>query len=302
MSSSPTTTLITGATGFIGQALCHRLLADNYHLTLYVRSIEKAKKLFGDRVMYTDNLEILATPHDQIINLAGFPISVRWSAEHIQKIEQSRFDTTQHLINYIARIDKKPQVLLSGSAIGYYGNSDTEIFDENSPPADNSFAHQLCAKWEKLALQAEHCGVRVVLSRTGVVLGKGGGMLGRLLSLFRLGLGGKLGSGRQYLSWVHLDDLINSFVFVLEHEDIQGAFNATAPNPVSNIDFTRTFAKALHRPAWFATPALMLKLAYGKMAEDMLLQGQQVVPKKLLEAGFAFRYPELVGALEDVCG
>ncbi|MGL5392812.1 MAG: TIGR01777 family oxidoreductase, partial [Shewanella sp.] len=236
---------------------------------------------------------------DAIVNLAGEPIvAKRWSKQQKQLICDSRWNITARLSQLISQSDNPPKVMVSASAIGFYGRQGELLLDEDAPP-HREFSHEICQTWEQLALKAASDNTRVCIIRIGIVLGKGGGALGKMLPPFKLGLGGPIGHGRQGMSWIHVEDLLSLIDFLLTHNTCQGIFNATAPNPVSNADFSQCLGKALHRPACIPTPALLLRLAMGEMA-DLLTEGQFVIPKRALEAGFGFKFPHLPAALADV--
>ncbi len=293
--------LITGGTGFIGTALCAVLLNSGHHLTVFSRRPEQVPELCGQPVLAVRRLHDLTTEDqfDAIVNLAGEGIAdARWTAARKKKLLDSRIATTEQLVAYIQRARNKPKVLISGSAVGFYGNQDDTLLDENSPPHDD-FAHRLCAQWEQAAKLAEASGVRVCIIRTGLVIGANGGFLKRMLPAFRIGLGGVLGSGRQWMSWIHRQDLLAIITLLLNDENLQGVFNGTAPTPVTNSEFTRCLARLLHRPALLPVPAPVLKIMLGEMSE-LLLGGQRAVPRRLLEMSFPFRFATLESALRDV--
>ncbi len=293
--------LITGGTGFIGQTLCPALLAAGHTLTVYSRYPDKVNATLGVQVKPLDSLKTLSeSDHfDVIINLAGAPIfGKRWSDERKQVLLHSRIDITQDLVKFIARAQTKPEVFLSGSAIGFYGNQGDTILDETSPGQDD-FGRQLCVKWENEAKKAKEYGVRVCLLRTGLVIGKNGGFLQPMILPFKLGLGGRLGSGKQWMPWIHIDDHVAICLALLNNTELEGAFNLTAPNPVTNKVFAQTLANTLHRPAFLPAPAWILKLLLGEMSE-LLLGSQRVIPKQMLDAGYQFKFTELNAALRHV--
>lgn len=295
--------LITGGTGFIGQSLSPALLADGHSITVLSRYPNKVPSIFGDQIQPLNSLHHLAhTDHfDAVINFAGAPIfSKRWTDERKQVLLDSRVNTTQKLIEYIDRATTKPKVLLSGSAIGFYGDQGDTIIDESTPPSSqDDFGHQLCAAWEASAKKAKEQGVRVCLLRTGLVLGKEGGFLQPMILPFKMGLGGKLGTGTQWMPWIHMDDYVAICKELLDNDALEGTFNLTAPNPVTNLDFTRTLAKQLKRPAFLTTPAWALNFLLGEMSQ-LLLGSQRVMPKRMADSGFQFKYTELEAALADV--
>jgi hypothetical protein len=233
--------------------------------------------------------------HDAIVHLLGEPIMQRWTDEAQKRIYSSRVEGTRQLVSAIAELKYKPRVLVSASAVGYYGNRGDEILTENSTPG-SGFLADVCRDWEREAVRAGELGLRVVTVRIAPVLGREGGALPQMLKTFRLGLGAKFGSGRQWMPWIHVEDLIRLFVFAAKSEAVSGALNGGSPNPVTNAEFTRTLAKALSRPAFFKVPDFGLKLALGEMA-DFLLDSLRVVPTAVEKAGFSFEHPQLAGAL-----
>lgn len=236
---------------------------------------------------------------DAVINLAGAPIvDVRWTERRKRILWQSRVTLTEELVRHIASAEHKPKVLLSGSAVGYYGNRSDTALDETEN-AGEDFAAQLCKAWEDAAHAAEQVGVRVCLLRTGLVLSNNGGLLGRMLLPFKLGLGTKLGDGKQWMSWVHIDDYVEILLRLLRDTQASGPYNMTAPQPATNAEFTATLAKVLHRPALFTAPAQLLKLAMGERA-CLLLEGQKVLPCKISAAGYRFQFTNLADALSNV--
>lgn len=292
--------LITGGTGFIGSALTKSLIDQGHAVTVLSRSPDKIAKLYSPEVNALGSLSQLKTEdrYQVVINLAGAPIvEARWSEDRKQLIRTSRIGLTEHLISCIARMDVKPELLISGSAIGYYGNQgDTALTEQSTPYED--FSQQLCADWEAAARQAEQYGVRVCLIRTGLVIGNGGGFLQRMLPPFRLGLGGRLGDGRQWMSWIHRQDWINIALAMMADSTMRGAYNATAPNPVTNAEFTRILAQCLKRPALLPVPAWLLKILLGEMSQ-LVLGSQRVLPERLLAQGFTFQYADLAAALNE---
>ena len=293
--------LITGGTGFIGSALIKKLLPQEHQITVLSRNADKVAKLFADNVTPLTDLQALdVSDHfDIIINLAGAPIfDKRWTAAQKTIIRDSRIQLTQQLIDKIATMQQKPQLLISGSAIGFYGDQgDTELTEQSNSVAD--FSQQLCADWEQAALQAEQYGVRVCLIRTGLVLGRDGGLLQRMLLPFKLGLGGRIGNGRQWMSWIHLQDWIAIAENMINDNSMQGAYNATAINPVTNLEFSKTLAEVLNRPAFLPLPACVLKRLLGEMSE-LVLGSQKVLPERLLQQGFEFQFSDLRHALSDI--
>ncbi|MCJ8318163.1 MAG: TIGR01777 family oxidoreductase [Colwellia sp.] len=288
--------LITGGTGFIGSALCSRLLIDNHEITLLSRTPEKVKPPVNAIAAITQ-LTAEAT-FDIVINLAGEPIAnKRWSDQQKQQILNSRIDTTQHLITFLKKVEIKPKLFISGSALGYYGTGKTNKTMNEQSAGDGSFSSQLCQQWEAVASQAEVVGIRTCLLRTGIVLGKGGGALSKMSLPFKMGLGGRIGDGKQWMSWIHLNDLIGIILFCITHETLFGAINGTSPNPVTNQTFTKTLGVVLNRPTLLAMPEFILKLLMGQMAEELLLSGKRILPIKISAAGYDFQYNNLEEAL-----
>ncbi|MGX5728908.1 TIGR01777 family oxidoreductase [Pseudoxanthomonas beigongshangi] len=289
--------LLNGGTGFIGRALCARLLAGGHRLTVWSRQPALARQRLPGVAVIEDLAE--AGEIEAVVNLAGEPlVGRRWNADQKQAIRDSRLGTTAKLIRWMAPQLRRPHVLVSGSAIGYYGPHDDLLLDESTAPGDD-FAAVLCRDWEYAAMQAEDLGLRVCRLRTGIVLGADGGALGKMLPPFRWGLGGPMGDGRQWMSWIHREDLVSLIVWLLERESAGGAYNGTAPEPVRNRDFARCLGRVLHRPAWLPAPAPLLRLALGEAAQ-LMLTGQRVIPMHALVEGFRFRFPELEDALRDV--
>jgi uncharacterized protein (TIGR01777 family) len=235
---------------------------------------------------------------DAVIHLAGEPVAQRWTAEVKKRIRDSRGEGTRNLVRAMDGLERKPGVLVSGSAIGFYGSRGHEILTEASAPGDG-FLADVTREWESAADGAAALGIRVVKIRTGIVLAPEGGTLKKMLPIFRLGAGGRIASGRQWMSWIHADDLADLFIFAVGTGGVHGALNGTAPNPVTNSDFTRQLALALHRPALFPVPLFSLRLLYGEMAE-VIAGSQRVLPSAVEAAGFEFRYPELGAALADL--
>jgi hypothetical protein len=238
---------------------------------------------------------------DVVINLAGQGIAdKRWSKSVKQALIDSRINTTKDLYSYLKDVLVKPDVFISGSALGFYGvqPSDTKI--DETGEVDNCFSSKLCQQWEAEAQKIEALGIRTCYLRTGIVLGNNGGALAKMLPPFKLGLGGPIGSGKQWMSWIHRDDLIGMINFAIECETVSGAINGTAPEPVINKDFTKTLAKVLKRPAFFPMPAIIVKLLFGQMGDELLLAGKRVVPAKIIQAGYHFKFKTLESALRDV--
>ena len=293
--------LLTGGTGLIGRALCAHWHQQGHQLWVWSRNPHAVPALCsGARgVAALEDLPAdLAL--DAVVNLAGAPIANgRWSQARRQLLWHSRIDLTRTLVDWIARQATPAPVLISGSAVGWYGNQGEQLLDEASPSGPADFGSQLCSAWEKEAERAQQWGVRVVLLRTAPVLSPNGGMLAKLRLPFKLGLGGRLGNGQQWMAWIALHDQVAMIDFLLQHPECSGVFNACAPGLVTNAEFTQALARALHRPAILPAPAWALRLALGEMSV-LLLGGQRLQPRRAQEAGFVFRYPELGAALAQV--
>ena len=295
--------LITGGSGFIGSALCPTLADQGHRITVVSRHPQRTAGQFTGDITTVDSLDALSDEAavDAIINLAGAPIiAKRWTAARKQVLLNSRIDTTHKLIRYIEGAARKPACLISASAVGYYGDQGDQVVTEQTAPKPD-FAHSLCERWEQAALEASELGVRVCLLRIGLVAGRGGGFLQRMLLPFKLGLGGPIGAGTQWMPWVHIDDVIGMINWLLRDEQHRGPFNVTAPNPVTNLAFSHGLGRVLHRPARLPLPAGVLKLAMGEMSE-LLLTGQKALPQRALDGGYTFAFDDLQAALEDITG
>ncbi len=285
--------LITGGSGLIGSNLISLLKPND--ITVYTRNVAMAEKILGHKVNFISDLNLLGdlNEYDVVINLAGEPIvDKKWTPEQKAVIEQSRWATTEKLVNLFKSSNTPPKVFISGSAIGYYGAQDDTIIDEAYTQVNDEFSHRLCAKWEDIALRASSELTRVCILRTGVVISKRGGALTKMLTPFKLGLGGPIGDGQQYMSWIHLEDMLRGIIYLIEHDECQGIYNFTAPTPVTNQEFSEQLACSLNRPCIFRVPTFVMKMAMGEMA-DLVIKGQRVLPKRLLESGYQFTYPEL---------
>lgn len=293
--------LLTGGTGLIGRALCRHWLSQGHSLTVWSRSPQRVARLCGAGVRGIGHLEELGEePLDALVNLAGAPIADRpWTRKRKTLLWASRIGLTEQLLAWLGRREQRPEVLLSGSAVGWYGDGGERELHEDMPQVTDDFAAQLCGAWEETAQRAEALGIRVVLLRTGLVLARDGGMLKRLMPPFKLGLGGPLGDGRQWMPWVHLADQIALIDFLMHQQQATGPYNACAPQPVRNADFARALGRALHRPAILPAPAFVLRVVLGELS-GLLLGGQRALPVRLEEAGFAFRFTDLDAALEDI--
>jgi uncharacterized protein (TIGR01777 family) len=297
--------LITGATGFVGRRLCEMLHQAGHTVRALSRDSVAAKQRVPllKEVFPWNPLQELPPLQafegcDAVINLAGESIAGRWTAPKKQLIRDSRVLGTKNLVNALAQLSSRPKVLLSASAIGYYGDRGEETLTEDAAPGSD-FLAQVCRDWENEALKAESLGMRVVRLRIGLVLGRGGGTLQALLPLFRVGLGGPLGSGRQWWSWIHRDDLCRLIVQILANESISGPVNATAPQPVRQKEFAQVLGRVLRRPAFLPTPAFALKIALGEFA-DGILASQRALPRRAQEMGYRFQFEELEGALREI--
>jgi uncharacterized protein (TIGR01777 family) len=295
--------VLTGASGFIGSKLVERL-GQSHDLKLLTRRQPKKTGLPRTQWIIWEpgapgEWERCIEGADGIINLAGEPIAKkRWSLEQKDRIRFSRVNTTRALVRAIAKTKHKPKFLINGSAVGYYGPRGDELLTENSP-AGAGFLADVCREWEDEARQAQSDGVRVALLRTGIVLGKGEGALAKMVKPFKLFAGGYLGSGKQWMPWIHVEDEVGLIQFLIEKETASGAFNATAPNPVTMEEFCKKLASVLNRPSWAPVPAPVLRLLLGEMAE-MLLTGQRALPKAAQDLGYVFRYRNIFDALQSL--
>ena len=270
-------------------------------ITVLTRDIEKASSLLNKEITFIDELLLSNIENiDIVINLAGEPIAEkRWSQEQKYKICESRWDITEKLAHLISIANKPPSLFISGSAIGMYGRQGNKILDEGFSQYHEEFTHQVCTRWEQLALEASSTNTRVALLRTGVVLDKKSGALSKMLLPFKLGVGGKIGKGEQIMSWVHIQDMVAAILHIIDIKSLNGPINITSPNPVSNEVFSKSLATALNRPCIFNTPPFLLKLMFGEMA-DLLLFGQNVIPQKLITSGFRFKHADLTSAFKDL--
>lgn len=296
--------LITGGLGFIGTQLSVRLLERGHQVTVVDHSPEprpyaprEATYVSADTTVQGAWQEQIAGQH-AVINLAGASIFRRWTRKTKKLIYESRILTTGNVVKALAG-ERKP-LLCSTSAVGYYGFRGDEELTEADTPGDD-FLARVCVDWEREAGKATNRGARVVITRFGIVLGKTGGALAQMISAFRRFVGGPLGSGKQWFSWIHMEDLINAFLFTLDNPEIDGPVNFSSPNPVRNEDLARALGKALSRPIFFRTPAFVLRLFLGEFG-SMVLKGQKVIPSKLIKSGFVFQYPDIEGALHEVIG
>lgn len=299
--------VITGATGLIGRKLCAQLSAKGYQIVVFSRDADAARRSIPGAAEY-----VAWTPSESgpwaaaidgayaVINMAGAPIiGKRWNAAYKQELRDSRIIGTRGLVNAMAAAQRKPEVFVSGSAIGYYGNRDDTPLDEEAQPGSD-FLAKLAIDWEQEAAKAEQLGVRTVLLRTGIVLDTEGGALKPLLLPFRLGVGGPVLPGSQYWSWIHLDDVVGLIVFALENDRVRGALNGTAPEPLTNRQFSTILGKVLRRPSLMPVPGFALNLLLGEVAEPLIVNGQRVIPAKAQQIGYSFKYPRLEPALRQL--
>jgi hypothetical protein len=294
---------IAGGTGFVGTRLIERLQEDRHEIIIFTRQPQKARLLFPNAEIVGANLQETGAWQeklagcDGVVNLAGAPIAERWTTQYKQEILQSRQLSTRNIVAAIQAALPQPKVLINASAIGYYGTSETIVFNENSP-SGNDFLAQVCQEWEKEAIKVKEAGVRLVILRIGIVLGRGGA-LAKMIPPFKLFAGGPIGSGRQWFSWIHREDLVKAIVTGLERSDFEGIFNATAPNPVRMNQLCKTLGEVMNRPSWLPVPELALDLMLGEGAK-VVLEGQQVLPKAFVDKGFYFEYPTLKPALGQI--
>lgn len=294
--------LISGASGLLGSAIRPALPARGHTSFALVRRVPGENELQWDPERPLDPQKLHG--FDAIIHLAGKSIAGRWTENRKREARASRVDGTHTLATAVAEAFRRtgaPRTFIAASAIGYYGNRGDEVLTEDSPPG-SGFLAEVCEEWEHVANPALEAGVRVVNLRIGVVLAKHGGALQAMLPAFRLGLGGKVGDGRQYMSWIALQDLVGAFLFALSNEGLRGPVNVVAPNPVRNSEFVQALARVLNRPAIFPLPAFVVRTLFGQMGESLLLASTRVQPAKLESAAYAFRYPELAAALRVVLG
>jgi len=290
--------IITGATGFIGSRLCQELLADGHHITALTRSKNKISN--QKNLIYINNINDQEFNYDVVINLAGAPISVYWTNNNRNEIYQSRIKTTRQIVEKILTAKNPPRLLISGSAIGYYGTSNKIIFNEDSSSTNqNLFSQKLCKDWENEALKAKSK-TRVILLRTGVVVGNNGGIIKKMSLPFKIGLGGFMGDGSQIMSWIHIDDVIGILNLILNNNNLKGPFNLCAPQSCSNAEFSKILAKKYCRPCIFHMPKIIVKTLFGEMAEELLLASQKVNPNKAIKNNYDFKYPTISKAINSL--
>ncbi len=297
--------LVTGATGFVGRVIVRQLIDAGDEVVILTRNVARAALNLGSKCQYIQWPDTTVMPPleafhgvEGVVNLMGENLaSKKWDEAQKKKIHDSRTVGTAVLIEAISKLDKKPKVLVSASAVGIYGHRNSEDLNESSKLGDD-FLATVCKDWEAEANKAKDLGLRVVTIRTGVVIGRNGGALQKMLPIFKLGLGGPIGSGNQYMSWIHVEDVAAMFIEALKNSHIQGPSNATAPYPATNAEFSKLLGKTLKRPACLKAPTFAVKLIAGEMSE-MLLEGQKVLPVKFKEQKFRFRYPTLEMALKE---
>jgi uncharacterized protein len=292
--------LISGASGLIGTHLIPTLKAKGHEIFSLVRKTPKSSDeiRWDAKEGFSDSEQAKLENFDAVIHLAGDNVaSENWSPEKKRRIRESRTVGTRVLVDALRKTQNPPKIFVSASATGFYGNRGDEVLTEESPKGEG-FLPEVCDEWEREAHKAEDFGARTTFLRTGVVLTKDGGALEKMLTPFKFGVGGTVGSGKQWMSWIALDDVLDIYHFALETDALRGAVNTTAPNPVTNEAFTEALGKALHRPTVVPVPEFAIKLLFGEMGERLLLEGQKVLPKKLLDAGFEFKFPNLEEALQ----
>ncbi len=290
--------LMTGGTGLIGRQFSGKWLERGHQLTVLSRSPEKVHRICGESARGVSDLSEVEGPVDVVVNLAGETISKRWTESRKQEIRRSRLDTTADLVRWVLSQPQHPRYVLSGSAVGYYGDRGGDLLKESSGPG-GGFAAQLCRDWEAATLPLQQAGICVGTMRTAIVLSTRGGALKQMLPAFKAGLGGPMSCGEQWMSWIHEADIVGLMLHAIERH-LCVPFNACAPEPVTNNSFSRLLAKQLHRPCLVRTPAWMLKILLGEMAEELLLASQRMEPRTALDSGYSFQYPTLEKALEDL--
>jgi uncharacterized protein len=297
--------LVTGATGAIGSSLCDSLLARGDEVVGLTRDPERARgsnptvRWYGWQATMERPPAEAFEEVDGVVNLVGEPIDQRWTEDAKRRILDSRIIATRNLVQALTALERKPSVLVSQSAIGYYGDRGDALVDESSEPGDG-FASEVPQAWEREAEKAADAGVRLVVVRTGLVLDPGTGLLGRMLTPFKLGVGGPIAGGRQYMSWIHVDDEVGILAWALDDGTVSGVVNATAPNPVTNRELSKALGRVLRRPAFMPVPGAALDLMYGREFGETVKGGQRVMPRRTLDLGYQFRHPELDEALRDL--
>ncbi|MEL7503235.1 MAG: TIGR01777 family oxidoreductase [Cyanobacteria bacterium J06554_6] len=300
---------VTGATGFVGSALVQQLHANGHAVKVLTRNPDRARRMFPETVF--PSVEVVAyaptesgawqaeiSGCDGVVNLAGEPISERWTPERKRAILESRQLGTEKLVEAIGLAERKPSVLVSASAVGFYGTSETAEFYETSAPIEADFLSEICQKWEAAATKVKDFGTRLVIVRIGIVLGTGGA-IAKMLTPFRLYAGGPIGSGRQWFSWIHRDDLVQLFIQGLTNEQMQGVYNGTAPNPVRMNELCNTLGEVMNRPSWLPVPDFVIEALLGDGAK-VVLEGQKVLPERTQATGFSYQYPKVESALREI--
>lgn len=292
-----TTILLSGASGFIGSRLARALRADGHRVVALTRRAGPDAIAWDAEQGRIDTAALAKAAPDIVIHLAGEPIAQRWTSDRMRRIRDSRVNGTRALATALVSLPDRPKTFVSGSAIGYYGaHRGDEMLDESSNPGKDWLA-EVAREWESATAPASDAGIRVAISRTGIVLGRAGGVLERMLPPFQLGAGGRIGSGKQWMSWISLEDVVRGLRFLADNSSISGPVNLVAPEPARNEAFAETLGAVLHRPALVPVPQFALRLAFGRMADDTILASQRVLPKKIAGAGFEFRHPRLDEAL-----
>ncbi len=294
--------LVTGASGLVGSRLLPELKSLGHEVIGLTREKSHAR---GDLAFWDPQGGFIDSGAlagcDAAVNLAGESIAAgRWNSKRKRAIRESRIDATTTIVQALATLEPRPQVLVNASAVGYYGSRGHEILNESSASGSGDFLSGVCRDWEAATEPASRAGIRVVMTRFGVILSGRGGALTKMLTPFKLGLGGKIGSGQQYMSWIAIDDVVGAIVHCLQTETLAGPVNVVAPQPVTNAEFTKTLGQVLSRPTVFPMPAFAAKLVFGEMGQELLLGGQRVQPARVLESGYVFKYPELETALRHV--
>lgn len=299
--------LVTGASGFVGRTLCSAAAEKGLGVVALSRSPDTAAASLPHAKSveaWRPDSELIPSSAlsdiRAVVHLAGETIGARWNPDKKQRIRESRVNSTNQLVESLSKVETKPEVLVCASAIGFYGEGGDEEFTEDSPPGDD-FLAAVCQEWELAAQKAEALGIRVVRVRLGHVLGKDGGLLKTMLPPFQMGLGGRLGSGTQWMSWIHIDDVAGIILYAIENQNVNGALNAAAPTPITNIEFTKTLGRVIRRPTLFPVPTFALKLRFGEFT-DFVLMSQRVLPEKTLSMGYDFRYADLESALRASMG
>jgi len=307
----PMTIGITGSSGFLGSSLLPFLTTGGHRVIRFLRdpvrddnfNFKNIKSVIWNPSSASLDDKIDNENVDAVVNLAGENIFGRWTKEKKKRIFDSRVNTTKSLCKLLSSLDKPPKVLVSASATGYYGDRGDEILTEESPPSSPSFLSYVCRNWEEATQIAKESGIRVVNLRLGIVLSSSGGMLSKILPLFKMGLGGRIGNGDQYMSWIGLDDLLGLILYAIAHESVSGPVNAVSPKPITNADFTTTLGKILSRPTKFSIPETIVKLPLGKeLANDAILTSSRVIPEVLIKMGYQFRFPYLELVLRHTLG